>query len=262
MPVCGDWVQLARTMRPDEIAQFEAMTGRDYNADQAAGAFIAAPGIKYALIGADSAAFAAGCFEHVRPGVIETWGVGTLPAWSQHWRAITKVCRRQIDSFLANGAHRVQIVSLASRTAAHACKAMSGGSNRAAQEANRAEQARQAAIAGTQARVNQVFDSPGREADIADYVGAVREYFTDDLSRQKTNSDRDLKFALARGGNIGGSTQRDQQKVLGEEYGRGVLEVERRSQGAGAELRANDQDARARLISLATSGLVFSGMRT
>ena len=132
---------------------------------------------------------------------------------------------------------------------------MSGGSNRAAQEANRAEQARQAAIAGTQARVNQVFDSPGREADIADYVGAVREYFTDDLSRQKTNSDRDLKFALARGGNIGGSTQRDQQKVLGEEYGRGVLEVERRSQGAGAELRANDQDVRARLISLATSGL-------
>lgn len=120
VPVCGDWVQLARTMRPDEIAQFEAMTGRDYNADQAAGAFIAAPGIKYALIGADSAAFAAGCFEHVRPGVIETWGVGTLPAWSQHWRAITKVCRRQIDSFLANGAHRVQIVSLASRTAAHA----------------------------------------------------------------------------------------------------------------------------------------------
>lgn len=119
VPVCGDWVHLAHTMRPDEIAQFEAMTARAYDADQAAGAFIAAPGIKYALIGAEGRAFAAGCFEYVRPGVIETWGIGTLSAWTNHWRAITKVCRRQIDSFLANGAHRVQIVSLASRTQAH-----------------------------------------------------------------------------------------------------------------------------------------------
>lgn len=133
---------------------------------------------------------------------------------------------------------------------------MSGsGSNRAANEANRAEQARMAAIANTQGRVNEVFDSPGRAADIADVVGAVREYFGDDLSRQKTDSDRALKFALARGGQIGGSTQVDQQKVLGDEYGRGLLEVERRALGAGTDLQAADQDARGRLISLATSGL-------
>lgn len=132
---------------------------------------------------------------------------------------------------------------------------MGSPSNKAANEANRQEQARQQAIAATQARVNQVFNDPSRAADIADYVGAVREFQTDDLNRQKGDADRNLRFALARGGLTGGSTQRDQQQRFGEDYSRGLLEVERRAQGAGAELQAADQDARARLIQLATSGL-------
>ncbi|MEN5115843.1 hypothetical protein ABE488_00700 [Luteimonas sp. TWI662] len=132
---------------------------------------------------------------------------------------------------------------------------MSGGSNKAANEANRMEQQRQARIASTQARVNQVFNNPSRAADIADYVGAVREFHTDDLNRQKSDADRNLRFALARGGLVGGSTQRDQQQRFGEDYSRGVLDVERRALGAGSELEAADQDARARLIQLATSGL-------
>lgn len=130
-----------------------------------------------------------------------------------------------------------------------------GGSNRAANEANRMEQERQAQIAATQGRVNQIFNDPSRAADISDYVGAVREYFTDDLNRQKTDSDRQLRFALARGGLTGGSTQRDQQQRFAEDYGRGVLNIEQRALGAGADLEASDQDARARLIQLATSGL-------
>lgn len=130
-----------------------------------------------------------------------------------------------------------------------------GGSSRAADEANRQEQQRQAAIRGTQARVNQVFDSPQRGADISDFVGAMRDYYQQDLDRQKVDTDRQLRFAMARGGLLGGSVNVDTQKQFGEQYGRGLLDVERRAQGAGAELEAADQDARARLISLATSGL-------
>lgn len=130
-----------------------------------------------------------------------------------------------------------------------------GGSSRSADEANRQEQQRQAAIRGTQARVNQVFDSPQRGADISDFVGAMRDYYQQDLDRQKVDTDRQLRFAMARGGLLGGSVNVDTQKQFGEQYGRGLLDVERRAQGAGAELEAADQDARARLISLATSGL-------
>lgn len=125
----------------------------------------------------------------------------------------------------------------------------------AADRAQRIEEERQARIAETQKRINAVFDSSGRAADIADVVAAVRERDIADLDRQKADVDRALRFALARGGQIGGSTQRDQQKGLGEEYGRGLIGVEQRARGVGSDLEARDQDARARLIQLATQGL-------
>lgn len=125
----------------------------------------------------------------------------------------------------------------------------------AADRAQRLEEERQARIADTQARINTVFDDPARAGQITDAINAMRERDMLDLDRQKTDTDRQLRFSLARGGQIGGSTRRDQQQTLGEDYTRGLLNVESRAQGFGADLSSRDQDARARLISLATSGL-------
>lgn len=130
-----------------------------------------------------------------------------------------------------------------------------GGNNRAADQARADEQARMAAIRRTQGAVNNVFNDPQRQADIADYVAATRQFYTQDLDKQKATADRELRFALARGGLTGGSTQVDQQRNLGEGYAKGLLEVDRKARGAGAEIEAADQDARGRLIALATSGL-------
>lgn len=127
--------------------------------------------------------------------------------------------------------------------------------NTAADEAARAEAQRQAAIKETQGRVNAAFDSPARNAEIERAIAARRALDTADLNRTKADTDRQLKFALARNGQIGGSTQIDQQRRFGEDYARGLLGVERGAQGFGANIRAADQDARARLISLATAGL-------
>lgn len=132
---------------------------------------------------------------------------------------------------------------------------MGGGSNNAANEANRMEQQRQAQIANTQSRINQVFDNPQRAADIANFVGATRQFYQQDLDKQKAIADRNLTFALAKSGLTGGSSQVDQQGVLGDNYAKGLLQVEQKAQGAGGALEAADQDARQRLISLATSGL-------
>lgn len=132
---------------------------------------------------------------------------------------------------------------------------MSGGGNKAAEEANRQEQARQAAIRGTQGSVNRAFESPQRQADIADYVGALRDFYTGDLNEQKADTDRQLKFALARGGQVGGSVQVDKTRDVNRDYAKGLLTVDRKARGAGAALESADQDARARLIGLATSGL-------
>lgn len=127
--------------------------------------------------------------------------------------------------------------------------------NKAADEAAAAEKARQAAIAATQGRVNAVFDSPARQAEIERAVAGQRDLNTRELNREKATTDRQLKFALARNGQIGGSTQIDKGKEFAEAYARGLLGVERGAQGFGANIRGADQDARARLISLATAGL-------
>lgn len=132
---------------------------------------------------------------------------------------------------------------------------MSAPKNKAADEAAASEKARQAAIAATQGRVNAVFDSPARDAEIERAVAGRRDLDTRELNREKANTDRQLKFALARNGQIGGSTQIDKGTEFAESYARGLLNVERGAQGFGAGIRGADQDARARLISLATAGL-------
>lgn len=132
---------------------------------------------------------------------------------------------------------------------------MSSPSNNAAREAQRAEDARLRSITATQGRVNEVFNSPTRQAEIDAFVADLRGLGMQDLDKNKQLADRDLKFALARNGQVGGSTQVDRQADLGERYQRGVLEVDRSAAGAGADLQAADQQSRAQLISLATSGL-------
>lgn len=128
-------------------------------------------------------------------------------------------------------------------------------STKASDQAAASEQQRLAAIQGTQSAVNGVFNSPSRAADIADFISATKEYLGRDLDEQKANNDRQLKFALARGGQLGGSVQVDKQAQFGRDYGKALLQVDRRARGAGAELEGQDQEARARLISLATTGL-------
>jgi hypothetical protein len=64
-----------------------------------------------------------------------------------------------------------------------------------------------------------------------------------------------LKFALAKSGLTGGSEQVDQQEQLGESYAKGQLQAEQKALGAGANLQDADEQARQRLIALATSGL-------
>lgn len=130
-----------------------------------------------------------------------------------------------------------------------------GNPNKASDAAQQAENERMAAIKATQAQVNQVFDSPERAADIDRAMGGMRDLEMAELNRRKAETDRQLKFALARNGQTGGSTQVDQNRTFADQYGRALLGVERNVQNFGAGIRSADQDARARLISLATQGL-------
>jgi hypothetical protein len=137
----------------------------------------------------------------------------------------------------------------------------SGGGN-AAREAEEQERRRQAQINQTTAQINSLFDSPDRQKQIADFQRAMQDFYQQDLGRQHEGATRNLKFALARSGLTGGSQQIDANRDLGESYQRGILESERRAQGAAANLRAQDEQTRANLTSMAMSGLSATNAAT
>lgn len=120
VPLVEDYAYIAKRMRPDEIEQFLAMSGLStYVPDTAARAWSASTGPTFALIDRDNRPVAVAGFEPIRAGVYEAWAAASMEGWARYWRAFTKTCRREMDRLFANGAHRIQICALASRTQAH-----------------------------------------------------------------------------------------------------------------------------------------------
>jgi hypothetical protein len=94
----------------------------------------------------------------------------------------------------------------------------------------------------------------GRQGQLDDFVSALREEFKVDAFKQKEVADRQLKFSLARGGLTGGSAASDAGTKLGGEFQKGLLQGERRSQGALSDLRSADERSKQQLIALAQGG--------
>jgi hypothetical protein len=132
---------------------------------------------------------------------------------------------------------------------------LGGGSDKARKAAEEAEAQRRAEIDAANRRIDEIFGSPQREADILDLEGATRQFLQDDLDRKKGDTDRGLKFALARSGLSKGSVDADLNSRLGDDYLRAILEVERRTKTAGATLRAEDQQTKNALFSQVLGGL-------
>ena len=133
---------------------------------------------------------------------------------------------------------------------------MSGRSGHSAQRAAEAAEAqRQAQIRGSVSRINEAFDNPNRQREIGDYLGATRQFYMNDLNRQKGETDRNLKFAMARSGQTGSKVAIDNAARVGQDYNRGVIESDRRAQSAAADLRSQDESSRLGLIQMAQSGL-------
>lgn len=130
-----------------------------------------------------------------------------------------------------------------------------GGAGKAQRRAEQAERERQQQIAATTARIDSIFDSPERQKQYDNFANALRAFYTEDAGRQKTIADRNQRFALARSGLTGGSAAADAGRTLSDEYNRGILDAERRTQGSLADLISSDQQSRLNLIGMAQSGL-------
>lgn len=105
----------------DERLQYEAFVGRPYGAEDAACSAFAAPGLKWTIVADTGQPLVVGGFIQLRAGVWQDWLHSTPAAWApRYWPAVTRLCRRTMDTLLQTEAHRLQCVSLADRTRAHA----------------------------------------------------------------------------------------------------------------------------------------------
>lgn len=75
--------------------------------------------MSWVLVAADGLPLIAAGLNTLRPGVAQVWAVGTQGAWDGHWHAITRLGRRLLRDAIAQGIHRLEVVSLASREHTH-----------------------------------------------------------------------------------------------------------------------------------------------
>lgn len=101
---------------PDEVAEYEAAHGMLWDADVVAAALFNRRGEKYLLVTDDGVPVVAGGFEPLCPGVFAGWMVGSPEGWGAFGWRITLGVRRLVESLFAGGAHRLEVMTLASRT--------------------------------------------------------------------------------------------------------------------------------------------------
>jgi hypothetical protein len=119
-PTLVDLLTLCRDARPDEIEQYEALRGVEWDVDEIANDLYSRSGVKFSVFTDAGELVVCGGWQHATPGVMSSWMVGTMATWERHWRVIQRASRRVMDSLLEHDAHRLQTIALAKRTAA--CK--------------------------------------------------------------------------------------------------------------------------------------------
>jgi len=118
-PTMMDLLILCHGARPDEIEQYQALTGNAWTTDGVANENYNRPGVKFVLLD-DDRPIVAGGWDMVIEGVWQSWMVGTMENWETHWRSITKYTRTTMDLMFQNGARRLQTFATAER--ARACE--------------------------------------------------------------------------------------------------------------------------------------------
>lgn len=118
-PFLLDYIKICARLPEDQKAQIEAIFGEPFDIDGAAIGAAQTQGPKWLLKNGDEP-IAIGGFVYQRKGVWRDFMLTTPEAWTDHWFALSRHCRRAMDAMLNSGqAHRLECISLANRKAAH-----------------------------------------------------------------------------------------------------------------------------------------------
>lgn len=114
-PTMLDLLRICDQARPDEIAQYVALTGMEWSTDQVASDMFNKSGAKFVFLD-DDTPFCVGGWETVIDGVYQSWMVGTMHYWEKYWRSITKLSRQTMEFMFSQGARRLQVCVDTKRT--------------------------------------------------------------------------------------------------------------------------------------------------
>ncbi len=114
-PTMIDFLRICREARPDEIEQYEALVGVEWDTEIVVNDLFNRVGVKFAIMNENIAIAVLG-WEPIIPGVWQAWMVGTMDNWDKYWRSLTKLCRETVRiMFASEETRRLQIGVLASR---------------------------------------------------------------------------------------------------------------------------------------------------
>ncbi len=132
---------------------------------------------------------------------------------------------------------------------------MGSSSNDAATNAATAQaNQRNSQIQGAVTAIQNAYNSPSRQNQVADYQNTLQKYYTNQVNQQESQNARNLTFAEARSGLAGGSANGDANTQLQKDYSQGLLQATQAAQAGGANLKQSDQNAKNQMISLAQAG--------
>ena len=129
-----------------------------------------------------------------------------------------------------------------------------GGGDKATKAAAAEEAARKKQVSDATSAIERAFGGTSRQGQLDEFIKALRGEFTTEAGRQRGIASRRGRFSAARSGLTGGSAAADAQVRIGEQFQTGLLESERLSQAALADLRSADEASRRSLIGLAQGG--------
>ena len=122
----------------------------------------------------------------------------------------------------------------------------SGGGEAAAARAD--EQARQEAVRGGTSRINSIFDGQFNEDFFTGRKDAFLNYANPQLEDQYGKAQKELTFALARGGNLNSSTRAQKAGDLQTKYDLNKQMVSDQALASEGDARNAVEDSRANLI--------------
>lgn len=129
-----------------------------------------------------------------------------------------------------------------------------GTGNSAGNAAATADAARQASITNSVNQIQSAYNSPNRKAQVDQYGTALNQFYTGQVNNQEQVNARNLKFANARSGLIGGSEAVDSNNQLQKDYTQGLVQAAQQANAGKAALSTADQNSQNQLVSLAQAG--------